>query len=85
MEDKEKLKNLEIAANIDQLEKTKIFDIYKQIPFPLSTLINADNVYPTLNASDARALIYQKFLLSDNDENKVKLLFLLEDLFKKTN
>ena len=33
----------------------------------------------------SRALIYQKFLLSDNEENKIQLLFLLKDLFKKDN
>ena len=82
---KEKLKNLEIAANQDQLDKKKIFDIYKQIPFELNSLINADNIYQTLVTSDARALIYQKLLLSDSSENKIKLLFLLEDLFKKDN
>ena len=32
-----------------------------------------------------KSLIYQKFLLSDNDESKVKLLFLLDDMFKKDN
>ena len=85
VEDKEKLKNLEIAANLGQLEKKKIFDIYKRIPFALNNLINANNIHQTLNTSDARALIYQKYLLSDNDENKIKLLFLLEDLFKKDN
>ena len=41
--DKEKLKELEIAANKDQLDKNKIFEIYKQIPFNLNTLINAKN------------------------------------------
>ena len=85
VEDKEKLKNLEIAANTNQLEKKKIFDIYKRIPFPLNTLINAENTYQTLNNSDSRALIYQKFLLSDNDETKIRLLFLLEDMFKEEN
>ena len=83
--DKEKLKNLEIAANENQFKKQKIFDIYKKIPFNLNSLINADNIYQTLNSSDSRALIYQKFLLSDNSENKVQLLFLLEELFKKDN
>ena len=85
IEDKEKLKNLEIAANQGQFKERKIFDIYKKIPFDLSSLINADNIYQTLNGSDSRALIYQKFLLSDDVENKIKLLFLLEDLFKKDN
>ena len=47
--------------------------------------INAEDIYQTLNSSDARALIYQKFLLSDNNEKKIKLLFLLKDLFKKDN
>ena len=62
--DKEKIKELEVAANNDQLDK-KIFEIYKQIPFNLNTLINAKNNYQTLNESDARALIYQKYLLSE--------------------
>ena len=83
--DKDKLKELEIAASNDQLNKQKIFEIYKQIPFNLSTLINAKNNYQTLNDSDARALIYQKYLLSESDNSKIEYLFLLEELFKKAN
>ena len=56
--DKEKLKELEIAAN-DKLEKDKIFEIYKQIPFNFNTLVNAKNNYQSLNPSDARALIFK--------------------------
>ncbi len=82
---KEKLKELEIAANEDQLDKKKIFEIYKQIPFNLNTLINAKNNYQTLNESDARALIYQKYLLSEASESKIEYLFLLEELFKKAD
>ena len=83
--DKDKLKELEIAANNGQLDKKKIFEIYKQIPFNLNTLINAKNNYQTLNESDARALIFQKYLLSEANESKIKHLFLLEELFKKAN
>ena len=83
--DKEKIKNLEIAANKNQVDKNQIFKIYKQIPFELNTLINANNVYQSLEKIDGRALIYQKFLLSDNSQNKLDLLFLLKDLFKKDN
>jgi len=83
--DKKKLKELEIAANNNQLDKSKIFEIYKQIPFNLNTLINAKNNYQTLNDSDARALIYQKYLLSDSNEARIEFLFLLEKLFKKSN
>jgi hypothetical protein len=82
--DKDKLKELEIAANNDQLDKNKIFEIYKQIPFKLTTLINAKNNYQTLNDSDARALMYQKYLLSDSDASKIEYLFILDELFKKS-
>jgi len=83
--DKGKIKNIEIAANKNQIDKTQIFKIYKQIPFELNTLINAQNVYQSLEKIEGRALIYQKFLLSDNTQNKLDLLFLLKDLFKKEN
>ncbi len=83
--DKKKLKELELAANNNQLDKNKIFEIYKQIPFNLNTLINAKNNYQTLNDSDSRALIYQKFLLSDSNESKIELLFILDELFRENN
>tara|TARA_B100000575_G_C23129836_1_gene655216 strand:- start:749 stop:2482 length:1734 start_codon:yes stop_codon:yes gene_type:complete len=83
--DKARLKELEIAANNNQLDKNTIFEIYRQIPFSLNILINAKNSYQTLTESDARALIYQKYLLSETNENKIEYLFLLEELFKKAS
>ncbi len=83
--DKEKLRDLEIAANNSQIDEKIIFDIYKQIPFSLNTLINAKNVYQTLDDVDARALIYQKYLLSENTKPKLDYLFLLNNLFEKNN
>ena len=38
-----------------------------------------------MDGHEARALIYQKTLLSDDLENKLNLLFLLKDLFEKDN
>ena len=83
--DKEKLKELEVAASNGQLDKKKIFDIYQQIPFNLNILVNARDNYQNLNDSDSRALIYQKYLLSESNETKIEYLFLLEELFKKNN
>ena len=82
-QNKEKLRDLELAANANQFDKKKIFDIYSKIDFELNTLIKAEDVYQTFENIDSRALIYQKYLLSDNEENKIKLLFLLKDLFQK--
>ena len=73
--DIQKIKNIEDAAEKNQIDKNQIFKIYKQIPFELNTLINAKNVYQSLDEINARALIYQKFLLSDKIENKLDLLF----------
>ena len=85
IEIKKKLKSLEIAANQNQFDKEKIFNIYSNITFDLNSLIKAQDIYQTFDNIDARALIYQKYLLSDNAENKIKLLFLLKDLFQKDN
>ena len=51
----------------------------------MNTLINAKNNYQALIDSDARALIYQKYLLSEASESKIEYLFLLEELFEKSN
>ncbi len=83
--DKDKIRNLETAAKNNQIDKNQIFKIYKQIPFDLNTLINAQNIYQSLDKLEGRALIYQKYLLSDNNKIKLDLLFLLKDLFKKEN
>ena len=83
--DKKEIKELELAANNGQINSSIIFNIYKQAPFNLSTLINAKDLYQTLDSSDARSLIYQKYLLAEDTEKQVEYLFLLEDLFKKDN
>ena len=85
IDDKEKIKSLEIAANNNTLDKLKIFEIYKKIPFDIIQLISAEEIFQSLEGLESRALIYQKYLLADNVENKIKLLFLLKDLFKKEN
>ena len=83
IEDESKIKDLELASNRGQIDKNIIFNIYKQKPFDLNTLINAKNVYQSLQGINSRSLIYQKFLLSEDIESKLEYLFLLEDLFKK--
>ena len=83
VQDEKKLKDLELAANQGQIDEQIIFNIYKQFSFNLNTLINAKNLFQTLNQQEARALIYQKYLLSEDNKSKVEYLFLLEELFKK--
>ena len=84
-EDKSRIKELEIAANNNRLAKSYVLEVYKSIKFGFNDLLNIDQVYQTLDSVNARALVYQKTLLSDNIETKLKYLFLLNNLFKKEN
>ena len=83
IENKEQLKELELAANNNTVDKSQVFEIYKNIPYNIKDLLRAEDIYKTLEPIDARALIYQKFLLSDSTENKLNYLILLHQLFKK--
>jgi hypothetical protein len=83
IENIEQIKELEIAANNNSFPHSYIFEIYKNIKFNFSDFLNVDEVYSTVDTLNARALVYQKTLLSDNIETKLKYIFLLDDLFKK--
>ena len=82
-ENKEQIKELEIAANNGSFPASYIFEIYKNVKFNFNDFLNIDEVYSTLDTINGRALIYQKILLSDNIETKLKYIFLLNNLFKK--
>ena len=82
LENKEQIKELEIAANNGSLPISYIFEVYKNIKFNFNDFLNIDDVYSTLDVISARALVYQKILLSDNVETKLKYIFTLNDLFK---
>jgi hypothetical protein len=84
-EDNSRIRELEIAANNNRLAKSYVLEVYKNIKFGFNDLLNIDQVYQTLDSVNARALVYQKTLLSDNIETKLKYLFLLNNLFKKEN
>ena len=76
LEDAETIKKYEAAANDGSFDKNKMFEIYMSIPFSINQLLNAQTIYQGLEGYEGRALIYQRALLSDNTENKLKLLFL---------
>ena len=83
LDDPEIINKYEFAANEDNFDKDKIFEIYLSIPFNINQLINAKTVHLGLSGYEARALVYQKILLTENTENKLDLLFILKDLFEK--
>ena len=82
-QDEEIIITYEKAAAQNTFDKDEIFKIYLRIDFNFNQLLNAEEIYKTLPNYKSRALIYQSILLNDNVEKKIKLLFLLEDLFRK--
>ena len=80
---KEQIIEFEIAANNGSLSSSYIFEIYKNIKFNFNDFLNTTEVYSTLEPTNARALVYQKILLTDSIETKLEYIFLLSDLFKK--
>ena len=82
-EDEDIILTYEQAASENSFENDEIFKIYLKINFNFNQLINAEEIYKTLSNSKARALIYQSMIISDSNEKKIKLAFLLKDLFTK--
>ena len=82
-EDEDIILTYEQAASENSFENDEIFKIYLKINFNFNQLINAQEIYKNLSNSKARALIYQSMIISDNNEKKIKLAFLLKDLFIK--
>ncbi len=82
-ENKNQIKELEVATDNGSLPISYIFEIYKNKKFNFNDFLNTDEIYPSLDVVSARALIYQKTLLSDSIEAKLKYIFLLNELFKK--
>ena len=82
-ENEEVISTYEQAAATNSFDKDEIFKIYLQVNYNFNQLINSEEVYKNLSNYKARALIYQSMLLSDREERKIDLAFLLKDLFIK--
>ena len=82
-EDENVITTYEQAAAQNSFDNDEIFKIYLKINFNFNQLANAEEIYKNLPNYKARALIYQSILLSDNDEKKIDLAFLLKSLFIK--
>ena len=83
LEDEETITTYEEAAAQNSFDKDEIFKIYLKMDFNFNQLLNAQEFYKNIANYKARALIYQSILLADDVEKKIKLAFLLKDLFSK--
>ncbi len=79
----DKISIIEKATHNKNYPEKDLFELYKRFQFNINQLLNVENSYKSLSNIEARALIYQKILLESEMIQKLKLLKLLKDLFKK--
>ncbi len=79
----EKISTIEKATHNKNYSEKDLFEIYKRFQFNINQLLTAESSYKSLSKIEARALVYQKILLESEMIEKLKLLKLLKNLFKK--
>ena len=82
-EDLEKISVIEKAVHDKNYPEKDLFNLYKRFQFNINQLLDAKNNYLSLSNIEARALIYQKILLESEMIERLKLLKILKDSFKK--
>ncbi len=79
----DKISTIEKAVNNGNYPEKDLFELYKRFQFNISQLLNVENSFKSVTNIEGRALIYQKILLTSDMVQKLKLLKLLKDSFKK--
>ena len=81
----DKISNIEKAVHNKNYSENELFKIYMRFQFNINQLLNAKKSHKSLSNIEARALLYQKILLESEMIEKLKLLKILKELFKKDN
>ena len=81
----EKISTLEKAAHDKNYPEKELFELYKRFQFNINQLLNIVESSKLLSNIETRALIYQRILLESETTEKLKLLKLLKNSFKKDN
>ena len=85
LEDNEKIFTIEKATHDKNFSELELFSLYERFIFNVNQLLTAKDTYKLLPKYEARSLIYQRILLTDNTSEKIKLIKILKDLFEEDN
>ena len=83
LEDKNKIAIIEKATHEGNYREKDLFDLYKRFQFNINQLLTIKQSYKLLENSEARALVYQGILITNEVNYKLELIKLLKDLFLK--
>ena len=85
IEDNEQVKLIEKATSEEVYDEKELLNLYKKFEFNINQLINVNKIYKLLPDFEARALLYQRLLLTVDNEQKLILLSKLKKLFDDSN
>jgi len=83
LEDLNKITLIEKATHEKNYNEKELFELYKRFQFNIDQLITVKQSYKLLSNVEARALIYQGILITNEINAKVELIKLLKNLFIK--
>tara|TARA_B100001175_G_C19483328_1_gene628353 strand:- start:8 stop:1771 length:1764 start_codon:yes stop_codon:yes gene_type:complete len=81
----DKVSTLEKATNDKNYPEKELFELYKRFQFSINQLLNIKESSKSLSNIEGRALVYQRILLESEMTEKLKLLKILKNSFKKDN
>ena len=81
IENAEQIKLIERATNDEVYEEEELFNLYMRFQFDITQLLNYKNTYKLLEDYEARALLYQRSLLTTEISEKLNLLSLIKKSF----
>ena len=81
LEDREKIKSFEKATNEGSYKQSDLLDLYTRFQFNIYQIISVFDAYRLLPNHEARALLYQAFLVSKDPDTQIKLLEVLKKEF----
>ena len=85
LEDQSKISIIEKATHEGNYTERELYSLYKRFQFSINQLLTVSESYKLLSNIEARALIYQGILITNESNRKLELIRILRDLFLKEN
>ena len=79
--DVEKISTIEKAVHDKNYSEEELFEFYKKFQFTINQLLNTKQSYKSLPSIEAKALVYQRVLLTEEPKLKLELMNILKDIF----
>ena len=83
LEDLDRISIIEKATHERNYMEKELYDFYKKFQFNINQLLSVKQSYKLLSNVEARALVYQGILITNETESKIELTKILKDLFIK--